>query len=70
MNRMQWQLKGRCDILPEVQDEGNINAGGATLVEKTKGGRGKQGERPRDECFQGTASTWLCDEHGITGEER
>lgn len=56
--------------LPEVQEKGSINSGSTTLVKKTKGGRGKQVERPRDNCFQRTANTWLREEHGITSEKR
>lgn len=27
-------------------------------------------QRHRDRRFQEAASTWLCEEHGITGEEK
>lgn len=55
--------------LPRVQNKIRVNTKDASLVWVDWGCK-KQVQRHRDKCFQETASTWLCEEHRITGKER
>lgn len=58
------------NTLPGVQDKEELTQELQLQFEETKGGRGKQVQRPRDKCFQGITSTWLCEELGVIGEKR